>query len=128
VHHSYGGGFAQAPHHGGYAVAPSYRPHVGGIAPTYGRSSGYGYGYGGRGFGYGVGFAGLGGYGYPGGYGYGYRGVYGCGGVNRGYGYASTGTYLTDPVTGFVYYCPYGLAGWAGWGSGLLPYGAYRIA
>ena len=82
---------------------------------------GLGYGYGNRGYGYGYG---NGGYGY-GGYG---NGGYGYG--NRGYGYgnASVACYLTDPATGFVYYCPYGLANWAGWASGLLPYGAYRVA
>ena len=48
--------------------------------------------------------------------------------MNRGYGCASAACDLTDPVTGFIYYYPYGLGRWASWGSGLLPYGAYRIA
>ena len=93
-------------------------PHVGGFVPN---SHGRGYGYGA-----GVG-VGIGGWGHGSGYrGYGYGG-YGTGYRSGGYGYASAACYLTDPVTGLVYYCPYGLGGWAGWGSGLLPYGAYRI-
>jgi hypothetical protein len=64
------------------------------------------------GFDYNYGFNGYG-------YGYGYSGY--------GYGPATFGCYITHPVTGFVFWCPYGLRGWAGWGSGWLPYGAYRV-
>ena len=95
-----------------------------GVAPIYGQAHGYGSWSVGRSFGYGVGSGGLAGYGSPGGFGYGAR----YGRVNRGYGCASAACDLTDPVTGFIYYYPYGLGRWASWGSGLLPYGAYRIA
>jgi hypothetical protein len=77
-----------------------------------------------RAYGYGnvgtvIGFGGSG-------YGYG-NGGYGYVGYGSGYSYANVACYITDPTTGFVYYCPYGLGGWQGWGSGWLPAGAYRV-
>jgi hypothetical protein len=117
----------QAPAHLGNVGGAVHRPYVGGSVVNNDNNRGYGYGYGynrgygGVGIGLGLGY-GYGGYGYGNGYGY-----------NRGYGYgygnsyASVGVTIVDPLTGFVYYCPYGLSGWQGWGSGFLPYGAYRI-
>ncbi len=89
------------------------------VAPSHGRTHGRGF----LGLGIGIGGVGYGNGGYSnGGYSYG-NGSYSYGNG----GYVAVACYITDPNTGFVYYCPYGLNGWQGWGSGWLPAGAYRV-